>query len=317
MNRILKRPMFKMGGSSGTGITSGLDRQNYRFGTRPNIGQISGPARPRMDLPRVGGGADARGFIGSRMMAQPMDTNQAIAAAAPTLSTRERLTQALGAGSNRNMGQFLTQFGLNLLSQSPTGNIFQTAATAAQEPTQGLFDQLNREQDLKRQIALEAERLDIGQEQATELQMLKNLNEDDRNAIEQEIQARMNDLGESRQEASRIVLDKRAYGVLDQPGELKRKAIDERSTIIQNQERLSKPAADKKATFEVEFSKIEKDNNDKEFDAMDPFWTPERKIYKPNHVYIDYITGKAFQRQEGAPGVPGEVPENFIEIQLK
>ena len=32
MNRILKRPMFKMGGSSGTGITSGLDRQNYQFG---------------------------------------------------------------------------------------------------------------------------------------------------------------------------------------------------------------------------------------------------------------------------------------------
>ena len=26
MNRILKRPMFRMGGSSGTGITSGLDR---------------------------------------------------------------------------------------------------------------------------------------------------------------------------------------------------------------------------------------------------------------------------------------------------
>ena len=310
-----------MGGSSGTGITSGLDRQNYQLGSRPNIRQISGPDRPRMDLPRVAGGSDARRFLPNRMMqmASPMDTNQSIAAKSPALSTRERLTQALGegAGRNRNLGQFLTQFGLNLLSQSPTGNIFQTAATAAQEPTRGLFDQLNREQDLKRQIALEAERLDIGQEQATELQMLKNLNEDDRNAIEQEIQARMNDLGESRQEASRIVLDKRAYGVLDQPGELKRKAIDERSAIIQNQERLSKPAADKKATFEVEFSKIEKDNDDKEFDAMDPFWTPERKIYKPNHVYIDYITGKAFQRQEGAPGIPGEVPENFIEVQLK
>ena len=79
MNRILKRPMFKMGGSSGTGITSGLDRQNYQFG----------------------GGADARRFMGNRMMqmAQPMNTNQAIAAAAPTLSTRERLTQALGAGA--------------------------------------------------------------------------------------------------------------------------------------------------------------------------------------------------------------------------
>ena len=31
MNRTLKRPMFRMGGSTGTGITSGLDvpRQQY------------------------------------------------------------------------------------------------------------------------------------------------------------------------------------------------------------------------------------------------------------------------------------------------
>ena len=296
MNRVLKRPMFRMGGSSGTGITSGLDRQNYQFG----------------------GGADARRFLPNRMMqmAQPMDTNQAIAAAAPTLSTRERLTQALGAGSNRNMGQFLTQFGLNLLSQTPTGNIFQTAATAAQEPTKGLFDDLNREQDLKRQIALEAEKLDIGQEQAVELQLLKNLDDDDRNAIEQEIQARMNDLDESRQEASRIVLNKRAYGVLDQPGEVRQKAIEDRSALIQDQERLSKPAADKKATFEVEFSKIEKDNDDKDFDTMDPLWTPERKNYQEGTVYIDYITGKAFQRDSSAEATPG-VPAGFVEVPLK
>ena len=294
MNRVLKRPMFRMGGSSGTGITSGLDRQNYQ----------------------LGGGADARRFMGNRMMAQPMDTNQAIAAAAPTLSTRERLTQALGAGSNRNMGQFLTQFGLNLLSQSPTGNIFQTAATAAQEPTQGLFDQLNREQDLKRQIALEAERLDIGQEQATELQMLKNLSDDDRNAIEQEVQARMKAFDETEQEAARIVLNKRAYGVLDEPGELRRKAIEETSARIQDQERLSKPAADKKATFEVEFSKIEKDNQNYSFDIMDPFWTPERKNYNEQTVYIDYVTGKAFQRDSSAEATPG-VPAGFVEVQLK
>ena len=37
MNRILKRPMFRIGGSAGTGITSGLDkpRQMYQEGT-PN-----------------------------------------------------------------------------------------------------------------------------------------------------------------------------------------------------------------------------------------------------------------------------------------
>jgi hypothetical protein len=296
MNRTLKRPMFRIGGSTGTGITSGLDkpRTNYQFG----------------------GGADARFFIGNRMMptASPMNTNQSIAAAAPTLSTRERLTQALGAGRNRNMGQFLTQFGLNLLSQTPTGNIFQTAATAAQEPTKGLFDDLNREQDLKRQIALEAERLDIGQEQATELQLLKNLDDNDRNAIEQEIQARMNDLGETREQASRIVLDKRAYGVLDQPGELKRKAIEERSDKLQDQLRLSKPEADKRAAFEVEFSKIEKDNEEYDFDISDPFWTPGRTDYKEGTVYIDYVTGKAFRRDSTQKEVN---PIGFVEVPLK
>ena len=310
--------MFRIGGSAGTGITSGLDRQNYQLGSRPNIRQISGPDIPRFQMPRVAGGADARRFIPNRMMqmASPMDTNQSIAAKSPALSTRERLTQALGAGAgrNRNLGQFLTQFGLNLLSQSPTGNIFQTAATAAQEPTKGLFDDLNREQDLKRQIALEAERLDIGQEQARELQLLKNLDDDDRNAIEQEIQARMNDLGESREEASRIVLDKRAYGVLDQPGELKRKAIEERSAIIQDQERLSKPAADKKATFEVEFTKIQKDNEEYDFDIMNPFWTPGRKDYQEGTVYIDYVNGKAFRRDSTQTEVN---PIGFVEVPLK
>ena len=252
-----------MGGSSGTGITSGLDRQNYQLGSRPNIRQISGPDRPRMDLPRVAGGADARRFMGNRMMAQPMDTNQAIAAAAPTLSTRERLTQALGAGSNRNLGQFLTQFGLNLLSQSPTGNIFQTAATAAQEPTQGLFDQLNREQDLKRQIALEAERMDIGQEQARELQMLKNLSSDEKNAIEQEIKARMK-MGETREVAERIVLDRRAYGVLSEPGEERKKLIEDyvQKGLAEPGVTLSdEPVIRRQATFLADRSRIEKDND--------------------------------------------------------
>ena len=74
--------MFRIGGSAGTGITSGLDkpqqmakggRIGYQQGTMPNF-QFGG-------LPG-----------------------------------------------------FLTQFGLNLLSSPPQGNIFQTAATAARDP---------------------------------------------------------------------------------------------------------------------------------------------------------------------------------------
>ena len=72
--------MFRIGGSAGTGITSGLDqpRKKYANGTQmPNF-QIGG-------LPG-----------------------------------------------------FLTGFGLNLLSTPPRGNIFQTAATAAQDPFRAL-----------------------------------------------------------------------------------------------------------------------------------------------------------------------------------
>ena len=253
MNRVLKRPMFRIGGSAGTGITSGLDRQNYsegggadarRFGLRP------------MPMPIVGGGADARRFI-----QRPMTST------APTTMTTPK-TKPVGLGAGTLPG-FLTQFGLNLASATPRGNIFATAASAAQEPFQTFQQAKFAEAQSEREF-----------ERERELQMLKNLDESSSNAIEQEIRARMTDLGETREEASRIVLDKRAYGVLDQPGEVRQKAIDERSAVIQNQERLSKPAADQKALFEVDFSKIQKDNEEYDFDIMDPFWTPERKDYQ-------------------------------------
>ena len=31
MNRVLKRPMFRIGGSTGTGITSGLDKPRQKY----------------------------------------------------------------------------------------------------------------------------------------------------------------------------------------------------------------------------------------------------------------------------------------------
>ena len=46
MNRVLKRPMFRIGGSAGTGITTGLDqpkkmanggRIGYQTGTNPYV----------------------------------------------------------------------------------------------------------------------------------------------------------------------------------------------------------------------------------------------------------------------------------------
>mgnify|MGYP003112354700 FL=1 len=127
MNRTLKRPMFRIGGSAGTGITSGLDRPGYQ---------------------------------------NPLP--------APVGSTKERLLRAVGQQpSNRNMSRFLTTFGLNLLSQpaqgSGFGGLLSTAATAAKEPTQELYSDLDAQRNLERQIALAAEQSDIESEAATEL----------------------------------------------------------------------------------------------------------------------------------------------------
>ena len=97
MNRTLKRPMFKMGGAA-EGITSGLDRKPLADGTDPYDRALKTSDRYMSDMEKFRG---------------------------------ERSPMLPGAGPN-----FLTSFGLNLLSQAPTGNIFQTVATAAKEPFQ-------------------------------------------------------------------------------------------------------------------------------------------------------------------------------------
>jgi len=102
MNRILKRPMFRRGGSAGTGITSGLDtpRKEFSLGTDPYDRALKTTERFEGDIDK---------FVSS----QP----------------------ALGPGT---LPGFLTSFGLDLASRTPTGSGFSgllaTAAGAAKGP---------------------------------------------------------------------------------------------------------------------------------------------------------------------------------------
>lgn len=100
MNRVLKRPMFRMGGSTGTGITSGLDQPRKQYENGDRVTQGLDP------------------FI------RDVKATYAKSGAMPRQSP-------LAAGT---LPGFLTQFGLDLVSRTPTGNIFQTAAMSAQEP---------------------------------------------------------------------------------------------------------------------------------------------------------------------------------------
>ena len=112
MNRVLKRPMFRIGGSAGTGITSGLDRKGYKDGNdledrafKPSIEQALETAELAKD-PRV----------------------------------RDILFPRSGGLRPGTLPGFLTSFGLNLASATPTGTGFgglaATAAKAAQQPFQ-------------------------------------------------------------------------------------------------------------------------------------------------------------------------------------
>ena len=112
MNRVLRRPMFRIGGSAGTGITSGLDRKPLKQGTdpedrtfKPNIEQALETAKLAED-PRV----------------------------------RNILFPRAGGLRPGTLPGFLTSFGLNLASATPTGTGFgglaATAARAAQQPFQ-------------------------------------------------------------------------------------------------------------------------------------------------------------------------------------
>jgi hypothetical protein len=107
MNRTLKRPMFRMGGSTGTGITSGLDqpRKQFSTGSDPYDRALSTTERAMKDLERFKG-------------------------------ENTRFDRLLPG----NVPSLLTSFGLNLMSQTPRGKgltgLFATAGEAAKEPFQ-------------------------------------------------------------------------------------------------------------------------------------------------------------------------------------
>jgi hypothetical protein len=103
--RTLRRPMFRIGGSAGEGITSGLaPRQGFSTGLSEEL------RKKRMrDV-----------FSGETTLGEAHDL-------AGAMTYRPRGTTPADA---------LIEFGLNLASAPPSGSIFSTAAGAAKEPFQ-------------------------------------------------------------------------------------------------------------------------------------------------------------------------------------
>ena len=248
MNRVLKRPMFRIGGSTGTGITSGLDRQNYQNG----------------------GGADARRFF-----QRPMTP----VAEKPKPAAGFLNPQGVGLGMGTLPG-FLTQFGLNLASATPRGNIFATAAESAKEP----FSQFQAAKFAETQSEREFER-DV------ELQMLKNLDEDSRSAIMKQAEEGYDaGLYSSVNEGVRRLLQTKEFGVADRPGEKRQENIDNLVDIALRQPGMDPirdaPIVKNQITVVQDYKTLEENNPEIDF-APAPLMIIEerRKDYEPGKVY--------------------------------
>jgi len=262
MNRVLKRPMFRIGGSAGTGITSGLDRQNYR----------------------VGGGADARRFI-----QRPMTST------APTTMTTPR-TKPVGLGPGTLPG-FLTQFGLNLASATPRGNIFTTAASAAQEPFQTFQQAKFAEAQSEREFEREKELVDL--ERANKLE---NIEKKARVMADTPGNPFFGDLEGAINELSR----KELYGVQDMPGEQREQKIEETVNAF-----LGQAGADpserglytRQATVIIDRELIEKDNENIKL-GINPIIAEGRKDYVDGETYYSGETDEFFIFDSSNPENP-------------
>ena len=149
MNRTLRRPMFRMGGAA-EGITSGLDqpRKQYSNGTDPYDRAMKTTERFRSDMDK---------FRGEQSPFAP---------------------SALPG--------FLTSFGLNLLSETPRGNIFQTAATAAKEPFQTFQAATLANQQDERDRTEDMFGTALASEYDLEAQRIKNQNTDEKTFAKQQ-----------------------------------------------------------------------------------------------------------------------------------
>jgi len=82
-------------------------------------------------------------------------------------SSRQRIMNAMGANPpKRNFNDFLINFGLDIASRSPEGNIFQTAAASAKDPYDKFSKARDADSNLMRQVGMESEIMDINKENA-------------------------------------------------------------------------------------------------------------------------------------------------------
>ena len=297
-NRTLRRPMFRMGGSTGEGITSGLET--------PKRGRVDGPGGYSGDIEKI--------------KAQRNLINQ--------LAPRTERT-------NTNFNDFLINMGLDLVSRPKSGNIFSQVASSAKEPfaqfqkgkqLQEAYSQQAESEDRSLITELVKNLSDADMSRAQKL------------ANDMIASGMVNSAGEKMTyaEALQEAVGSIVYGVKKEPGELRTEAIDTRAGVLIKQDeelgfdsamRVAEAAQD---IFDGKIEGITKDDIDTDqlfietetLTGMDlgedgtltlPTNTEEISIgfdqYIDGMVYYNYRDGK-FYRKSGKQFVPIQQPES-------
>ena len=177
MNRVLRRPMFRTGGSA-EGLTSGLaPRQGYDEGNLANQLKLVEAYAPRK------------------------------------------------ARTDTSMRDFLINFGLDIASRPPSGNIFSTAAASGKEAF-GKFQQA-------KQMETAYGMSETSEDRALIASLIKEMDEDKLSALMKDVKAGV-EAGEFATEAEgiKLLLQKKIYGVLDAPGEADTRRINKLEEYI-------------------------------------------------------------------------------------
>ena len=201
MNRTLRRPMFRIGGVA-EGITSGLaPRQGLAYSG------VAGRENPNLN-------PNTKPDEGTSMMEKLMFNKSMVEALAPRAPRRDT-----------SFNDFLINTGLDLVSRPKGGNIFQQVATSAKEPF-AKFQQAKQIEDAYGAKETESDRALIAD-------MIKGINDEELSALMKDVQAGVKSgLFPNEETGIKLLLKKKLYGVLKEPGEIKQDTIETRAGIL-------------------------------------------------------------------------------------
>jgi len=223
-------------------------------------------------------------------------------------TTKERLLEAMGqAPQGQSFNNFLINTGLDLASRPASGNIFSQLATSSKEPFQQFQKSSQAEQNLLRQVGLEAATMDIGAEKTAAAAELK-----EKNAMERL--------------TTKIQAEKDLYN-LEKKDSVDALILQEANRLIENREYNNYAAATNAATWTFKQSAEYKDKNiggiisKNDLKKPEAFAKKQGKKQGEGTVYYDPYADRVLEIKKNDEGdfvlVPisstSEVPDKNIE----